>query len=697
MPKLVVIDPSLLDYQGHYFEYAARVLRAAAGLGFEPVLVANRRVSPDCTEFRTLAAYRYGFWYSTTPAATTTPTAEPEFPRWRSRLFRALFHARYSSLGIRCASLHPRAWRIERHAWRERASAGLVLRHAASFLGAELRTALAVAGNCAPYRETAGRAMEALCRYITRVRREVKRGLRESVAIARQHLGNSGALRQLAWRQWKLRHFVRDTCRWLDQESLSPGDMVLLTVASQVEVMALASVIQRRPECLRATWHLVFRHNLHARGEAEGYNEQQRPLRNALRHLAEHAPVGSVHCHTDTEELTAQHDALGGPRFYTLPVPVGGEYFRQRRDEDAKRPLQITYIGDARAEKGYHLLPALVADLWERWVATGRARFVVQSNDNAGRVAPEIAIARAQLRSYGDEQVTLLTTALTPDEYREQVLAADVMLLPYDGERYFARSSGILSEALTAGVPVVVPGGTWMARQLARPHFDYHQTLLAESPIVASRPARDRDWTARGERAMSDGCLRLFGRDPRAWTVRVPRGATALLVVFCQQASAPGQFVELRAQEFDANGQAWRSSRHVLGGGDGPASLLTRLRRRTREVRLHVRNAYATLPLELTNWECHFLQATERVPLGAVGAVFYSPRELRGATEEILRHAEHYRATAAAHAEAWARRHTAERLVQTLIETALSTHTHTPLPRPHFLPAGPSPVAREAA
>jgi hypothetical protein len=43
---------------------------------------------------------------------------------------------------------------------------------------------------------------------------------------------------------------------------------------------------------------------------------------------------------------------------------------------------------------------------------------------------------------------------------------SDIVLCLYDAKIYRARSSGIMTEALAAGKPVIVPAETWMAHQL---------------------------------------------------------------------------------------------------------------------------------------------------------------------------------------------------------------------------------------
>jgi hypothetical protein len=43
MPRFIVLDHSLKRAGGHHFDYDLQVLRAAAELGCEPVLIGHRR------------------------------------------------------------------------------------------------------------------------------------------------------------------------------------------------------------------------------------------------------------------------------------------------------------------------------------------------------------------------------------------------------------------------------------------------------------------------------------------------------------------------------------------------------------------------------------------------------------------------------------------------------------------------------
>ncbi|MDZ4783099.1 MAG: hypothetical protein SGJ19_22875 [Planctomycetia bacterium] len=695
MPKFVVIDPSLRDYQGHYFEYAARVLRAAEDRGFEPVLIANRQLHASPADFRTHAAYRYGFFYASGKAAATA-TGAGERISILSAIFWARFQLRYSRFGLWCALHSPWSWGLERGAWRDRAESGHWFRLIVLFVVLEARALAELAVCWLPYRESIDRLAAALVCYLRRAAKDVVRHFKAAMAVAKTQLGKSGPLREHLWRRLKLRHFVRDTCDWLDAEPVLDGDMVLLSVTSAVELMALTRVWRRRPESLLATWHLVFRHNLHARDAQDASGEALRPLRNAFQWARVCVPLDKVFLYADTEELTSQYNSLSSLPFRTLPVPVGGDYLAARHVNGTQKTLQITYVGDARFEKGYHLLPRLVGDLWERWIAPRAARFVIQSNFSSGDVAPEVAIARAQLGGYAADKVRLLTEPLAPVAYRDLVRDADVLLLPYDGAQYFARSSGILAEALTAGVPVVAPAGTWMAMQLTQPHYAYHQSLRETSQVLETRTLDNSHWKLtgiQGSRPVIDGRLQLGGRRQCECRLKSARGASELLITFQQETAQRGQFVELQVAQYASSGRLLASSTHVLGGCTSSVSLLVHLKQRVRFVQLLACNAYTSLPMELADVRCDFLRAEMRRPLSAVGVVLNSPRELAAATQEILRNHAHYRATAGDFAQVWSRRHNPAALVEMLI-SATRTTTTTPRvepPRPHFLASAARP------
>jgi glycosyltransferase involved in cell wall biosynthesis len=237
--------------------------------------------------------------------------------------------------------------------------------------------------------------------------------------------------------------------------------------------------------------------------------------------------------YADTQELAAQYDALSGQvPVQVVPIPhclpehmFTGDALPALPD----RPLAIVYLGNARREKGFQLLPDLVDQLADAYLATGRARFILQSNVNFGAGEPGIAAAVRHLETYDPAHVTLVDEQMSVADFQALVLAADIILLPYDPELYASRSSGILMQALAAGCPVIVPAGCWLAHQpdaaAAVIYADPAGLAEATRQAVASWPALKQAAEASAARwsgtAVSDHFIALLlGINARADAAR---------------------------------------------------------------------------------------------------------------------------------------------------------------------------------
>jgi hypothetical protein len=116
------------------------------------------------------------------------------------------------------------------------------------------------------------------------------------------------------------------------------------------------------------------------------------------------------------------------------------------------------------------------------------------------------------------------------DRYRDLLLSSDVSL-PARSPRYHARSSGILW-SLAAGIPVIVPAGSWLARQF----LEHHRAHLAGLPdrmrTLAAHVQQSIVWEQHGAGTRPDSSLRLEASNDKQIFSRflVPAGATHLLV-----------------------------------------------------------------------------------------------------------------------------------------------------------------------
>ena len=269
--------------------------------------------------------------------------------------------------------------------------------------------------------------------------------------------------------------FQDDLERAIGVTGLGPADHVFLPTAHGRELAAVHRLVSALGAARCPTFHLEFRHAIEPEDAAGGgpfpstvpdwlrrYTTLHQVYFDWSRH---YKPTPRVRAYTDTEELTEEYARFSGLPFGTLPIPFRTERIvdRVRRPGD---PICIAYLGDVRDEKGFPWLPALVEALRPEAEA-GRVRFLFQASLTDRRSNPRSARARRELRRRAGPYLELpgLAGPLGPDEYFGLVSAADVVLCPYCPTTYARRSSGTLTEGIAAGVPTVVPAGTWLARQ----------------------------------------------------------------------------------------------------------------------------------------------------------------------------------------------------------------------------------------
>ncbi|GEM_PF-6959285 len=659
MPKFIVVDPSIQGYQGHFYEYAQRVLHAARAQGYEPHLATHRRFRvPEDLPWPVYRLYRCAYW----------PThRERTWVLWLKRLGTAvsallgvwLLRLYFSRLGLFLESLRYYAVRPARLARKLPFPYGLLL----------LVPLLPVAVLAWPLRWLAGK----LFRLLWRV-------LRPAVRLARHLYAYRRQLLITLWADRKLRDLARGTARLLRRVELQEGDVVFLSLVSEAELLGLLRLFQRCPQAKRATWHLVFRHQLYRPDQWHSPGEEHRLLRSALYRLVREEAPGRVFLYADTEDLVQQYESLGVAPVGELPIPVPRQYHRQRRLHPGS-PCRVAYVGDARAQKGYHLLPRLVEDLWPE-VEQGRVVFHFQSNFNVPLGSAETDVARWQLRSFDPRWVRLEMAPLDSEQYREMIVGADVLLVPYEPVAYYAGSSGIFAEALAAGVPVVCPAPTWMARQLAPVQQAYLEHLWPTLGQGQNVPAAQWHWDGPEPPLAEEGYLWLVpGREHRARLV-CPEGATMLGLVVQRLEPDRDDPVLVKVQQRDEFGLCVAQHSAVLYAGGGVQRALVPLHPQAVQVELHWRPTGPWAPMRLYGVQCQWfsLSGGEAIPLSAVGVIYAeAEEELTASVREVLRHLEHYKQTALRFSGSWAQYHNAEMLIAQ-VQQALGRREASTLP-----------------
>ena len=241
------------------------------------------------------------------------------------------------------------------------------------------------------------------------------------------------------------------------------GDVLFLPYANLVETQGMAILAHRMDTRLP---RIVFLFRRELEEQAADTHLDRRTvtalLRDAFGALSCCAVRTRIRVLTDSDELSGDYEEALRRRVQTAPIPVDSRWGHEVPPPAVR---SLLYLGDARTEKGYHLLPAL-ARAQRVSLSAGTLRLVLQSNLNVPGGEPGIRDAREALSSMPG--VELLESALTDDEYGRRLGSASLVLLPYQPSRYVARTSGILAEAIVAGIPAIVPGGTWLSHQVRR-------------------------------------------------------------------------------------------------------------------------------------------------------------------------------------------------------------------------------------
>ena len=141
-----------------------------------------------------------------------------------------------------------------------------------------------------------------------------------------------------------------------------------------------------------------------------------------------------------------------------LPIPrqLGG-HFHDRR---GRRPITVSVLGDQRPEKGYHLIPEVARRLLR---ANDAIRLLVHNADPS-----KMKDSHSQLRALAADNPRLELDEYIADEDLWAALLdkTDVVLCPYDRNRYTISYSAVAAEAIANGIPLVVPEGTSMAQMV---------------------------------------------------------------------------------------------------------------------------------------------------------------------------------------------------------------------------------------
>lgn len=469
--QFILLNNGLRDHRGHYFETSVSVAEAARRAGWRPVLAAHLDCRADLLpdELEAYSIFRTDHWMDQPPA---DDESDPNVA-FRSAKGRS-FAERKSTLGQLRRALGNAFWAGDRAAfyllppvvydggrWLARWCTPRILRRQ---YRAQIQARLVQAARRLKLPPSSDESdMGHGSPNINRALKNPERAALAAEALAA--LRPQGQANELEYGLI----FLDDLERLLALTGAGAGDQVWLGTTHAREVLAVALAARRR-RARSPTFHLEFRHSLFRSEPTPAELEQSaivRLYRTCFSIYEQHGLSDRIKFYTDTPELSRDYQLLTRQPIGVLPIPFRGELIAsaERRPDD---PLRLAYLGEARDEKGFPLLPGLIDRLFDDYLRSGRARLLIQANVSAPQYNPQSALALERVKRYPEQYVELfgLDAPLAPEAYYALVSQADVVLLPYDRDRYRACSSGTLAEALAGGRPTVVPARSWMSAQV---------------------------------------------------------------------------------------------------------------------------------------------------------------------------------------------------------------------------------------
>lgn len=138
-----------------------------------------------------------------------------------------------------------------------------------------------------------------------------------------------------------------------------------------------------------------------------------------------------------------------------LPIP----FAVARPPRRAEKTIRLGFFGYSKSAKGFHLLPEAAALCRDAGLDV---EFQIQIQHSQW----EQATIEAERRLRTMPNVCLIEGALSSDDYIMETNKADVVLLPYHPILFGMGGSGIFTESIAAGRPIIASDGTFAAESI---------------------------------------------------------------------------------------------------------------------------------------------------------------------------------------------------------------------------------------
>ncbi len=185
------------------------------------------------------------------------------------------------------------------------------------------------------------------------------------------------------------------------------------------------------------------------------YDWRARLLERLVQHLVRRRLVSLV---SDSRSAAATWERLTGKPVPVIGLPVRASLVAGRDARRGSGPLGVALVGLFREEKGIDRYEAVLRIARE---LESDVRIFCQVAERPN-TPQEREVTEAILNAYGDDaDADVRAGHLSSEDYDDALLAADVVVLPYEPALYTSGTSGLLFDALSAGATILATRFRW--------------------------------------------------------------------------------------------------------------------------------------------------------------------------------------------------------------------------------------------
>jgi glycosyltransferase involved in cell wall biosynthesis len=173
-----------------------------------------------------------------------------------------------------------------------------------------------------------------------------------------------------------------------------------------------------------------------------------------------------VFLYAENELLAKSLTSVWGVDVGTLDIPMKKIALKAATRAAEDDIFRVVYLGAAREEKGFHLIPDVIEVVLNKIGMTQPIEFIIQCSPQIVGYTKKIEEVIERLKRFSSEKVRLIQQQQSEDDYYSVLESADVVLCCYQQKNYQVRGSGIATEAVAYGKTLITTPGTypeWLA------------------------------------------------------------------------------------------------------------------------------------------------------------------------------------------------------------------------------------------